>query len=108
MKPEKTSLLVLVFVLSIPQVSFAQEQVIKLYQGPSPGSENWDWQEAFIEQANMAYNIVSPTLTVYAASPESAPGNQPNSSFTRRVDMDLACANKTCPPTNGSTAFMSG
>jgi len=52
----------------------AQDQVIKLYDGAAPGSENWDWQEALIEQANMAYNIVSPTLTVYRADPESATG----------------------------------
>jgi acetyl esterase/lipase len=55
-------------------ISFAQDQVIKLYNGPAPGSENWNWQEGYIEQAKMAYNIVSPSLTVYQAKPDSARG----------------------------------
>jgi acetyl esterase/lipase len=51
-----------------------QDQVIGLYDGPAPGSEQWDWQESFIEQAQMSYNIVSPSLTVYRAAPEAADG----------------------------------
>jgi acetyl esterase/lipase len=53
---------------------FAQVEVISLYDGLAPGSENWDWQEGYIEQTKMAYNIVSPSLTVYPAPPESATG----------------------------------
>ena len=54
--------------------AMAQEEVISLYKGPAPGSENWDWQEQYMEQAKIAYNIVAPTLTVYRASPEHANG----------------------------------
>lgn len=61
-------------VLICGNIVVAQDKVIELYEGPAPGSENWDWQEAYIEQANMAYNIVSPSLTVYEASPEAATG----------------------------------
>ena len=52
----------------------AQDEIVKLYEGPAPGSESWDWQEQVIEQGNLAYNIVSPTLTVYRADPEKANG----------------------------------
>lgn len=55
-------------------ISFSQEQVIDLYNGPAPGSENWDWREGYIEQAKIAYNIVNPTLTVFPATQESATG----------------------------------
>ena len=54
--------------------AFPQDKVIELYDGPAPGSENWDWQEGFIEQTNMAYNIVSPTLTLYQAPEMIATG----------------------------------
>ena len=67
------SLFLFAFLLAGNQV-VAQEEIIKLYDGPAPGSENWDWQEAYIEQMHMAYNIVSPTLTVYPAAQESATG----------------------------------
>lgn len=74
MIPGRTSLLLVAALFAFAQGALAQDQVINLYDGPAPGSENWDWQQAYMEQANMAYNIVSPTLTVYAAAPESANG----------------------------------
>jgi len=76
----KNSILIfpVVCLLVIPtgKLSHAQIQndVIQLYNGPAPNSENWDWQEAEIEQANIVYNIVSPTLTVFLAAPETATG----------------------------------
>jgi acetyl esterase/lipase len=50
--------------------------VIFLYDGPAPGSESWDWeeQEAKMGQATFAYNVVSPSLTVFEADPEKATG----------------------------------
>lgn len=47
----------------------AQPKVVPLYPGVAPGSEQWDWKEG--ETANtpigfrIAYNVVTPTLTVY-------------------------------------------
>jgi acetyl esterase/lipase len=52
----------------------AQQQVIPLYNGPAPGSENWTWSEKEsadnIYHANTIYNVSKPTLTVYL--PDSA------------------------------------
>lgn len=74
MKTRKAyQLFVTVFLLHCV-LSFSQEQVIDLFNGPATGSENWDWQEGYIEQAKIAYNIVNPTLTVYPAPQESATG----------------------------------
>jgi acetyl esterase/lipase len=71
----RKAFLLLAAALSLQGTSiFAQDQVINLYNGPAPGSENWNWQEGYIEQTKMAYNIVSPSLTVYQAPSESASG----------------------------------
>lgn len=54
------------------------QQVIPLYEGKAPGSENWTWSEK--EYSNNAfktrvvYNVVQPTLTVYLPKPELATG----------------------------------
>jgi acetyl esterase/lipase len=74
MNTRKLVSLIAAAILAYGNISVAQDKVIELYDGPAPGSENWDWQEAFIDQANMAYNIVSPTLTAYRAAPETATG----------------------------------
>ena len=74
MNVKKIAILIAAGILACGNTVAAQDRVIKLYDGVAPGSENWDWQEAFIEQANMAYNIVSPSLTVYEAAPEVATG----------------------------------
>lgn len=61
--------------LMTAQATFAQE-VIKLYDGPAPGSENWDWEEKeiFLErfQSTATYDVSKPTLTVY--EPENPNG----------------------------------
>jgi len=74
MKTKAWSVLIISVALLYANEAFSQDTVIELYDGPAPGSENWDWQESFVEQANMAYNIVSPTLTVYQANKEIATG----------------------------------
>lgn len=74
MKARRAFLLLAVNVLLRGTLTFAQDQVVELYSGTAPGSENWDWQEGYIEQTKMAYNIVSPSLTVYPAPQESATG----------------------------------
>lgn len=67
-------ILIALFTVLCSSIAIAQNQVIMLYDGPAPGSEDWDWQEAFLEQSKMAYNIVSPTLTLYQAPEETATG----------------------------------
>lgn len=47
------------------QSIFAQ-QVIKLYDGVAPGSENATWSEQVIgESADVIYNVTDPTITAY-------------------------------------------
>jgi acetyl esterase/lipase len=47
----------------------AQEKVIRLYDGPAPGSENWKQHEqesrTNLWQTRIAYNVVNPTLAVF-------------------------------------------
>ncbi|HEX2846344.1 MAG TPA: alpha/beta hydrolase [Chitinophagaceae bacterium] len=55
----------------------AQQTIIPLYDGPAPGSENWNWDEKTFfapapMNANITYNISRPTLTVF--SPDTTNG----------------------------------
>jgi dienelactone hydrolase len=62
-------------------ISFSQD-VIKLYDGPAPGSENWTQKEYRYEylspiwhEQNIAlFNVVEPTLTVFLPKAENATG----------------------------------
>ncbi len=69
-------LLVLLSVLIAP-ITQAQ-QVIRLYEGKAPGSENWTWDEAEnstnLFKTRVVYNVSTPTLTAYLPSPELATG----------------------------------
>ena len=44
----------------------AQQKVIPLYDGPVPGSESWNWNEAENDnnswQTKVVYNVTKPTL----------------------------------------------
>jgi dienelactone hydrolase len=61
--------------------AFTQE-VIRLYEGPAPGSENWTQKETTFEylspiwhEKNIAlFNVVDPSLTVFLPAPEKATG----------------------------------
>ena len=57
--------------LLVATLTNAQQELIKLYPGKAPGSENWTWTEA-IENYNPKsphiYNVVEPTLTVFRPS----------------------------------------
>ncbi len=58
--------------------TMSQQKVIQLYNGPAPGSESWNWEEKtfFVKtplNANVAYNVTRPTLTIY--SPDTATVN---------------------------------
>ena len=63
----------------VSNMALAQE-IIRLYDGPAPGSENWTQKETVYEymspiwhEKNIAlFNVVDPTLTVFLPSPEKA------------------------------------
>jgi acetyl esterase/lipase len=68
----------LLFVLTPLVLNCAAAQTkIKLYSGKAPGSESWNWQEAFVNPEGgmrIMYNIVEPELLVYPAPKEKANG----------------------------------
>src|SRR5271169_5264816 len=57
--------------------ALAQEKVIRLYDGPAPGSEDWKQTEqenrTNLWQTRVVYNVANPTLTVF--QPESGKAN---------------------------------
>jgi hypothetical protein len=56
----------------------AQEPVVRLYNGPAPGSENWTQEEKENNhnswQTRVVYNVAQPTLTVFLPDPSIATG----------------------------------
>ena len=54
------------------------QQVIRLYDGKAPGSENWTWEEAEnstnLYKTRVVYNVTTPTLTAYLPSADVATG----------------------------------
>jgi len=55
----------------------AAEKVVRLYNGPAPGSETWTHteKESRSERGSVrAWNVVNPTLTVFPADPTNANG----------------------------------
>jgi acetyl esterase/lipase len=60
-----TSLFILLLCLDLR----AQDEVVRLYQGPAPGSEDWKHTEQVtlskLWQARVVFNVVNPTLTVF-------------------------------------------
>ncbi|PHN02480.1 GDSL-type esterase/lipase family protein [Flavilitoribacter nigricans] len=64
---KRSLLLFSTFLLCLPAI-FSQE-VIPLYDGIPPGSENWDWSEQISTKnafnTEVVYNVVQPTLTAY-------------------------------------------
>ena len=69
-----------VFLLLLSSFAHAQQKIIQLYTGKAPGSENWNWTEAVSDSSqnmfrtNLVYNVVEPTLTVYAPDASVANG----------------------------------
>jgi hypothetical protein len=61
----------------------AQETILKLYDGPAPGSEKWthkeyryEYQSPFWHEKNVAlFNVVEPTLTVFLPEAKKATGS---------------------------------
>ncbi len=58
--------------------TMAQDKVIRLYDGPAPGSETWKQEEKEntqnLWQTRIVYNVANPTLTVFKAAPALANG----------------------------------
>ncbi len=56
----------------------AQEKVVRLYDGPAPGSENWTQDEKEnshnLWQTRVVYNVAKPTLTVFLPDSANATG----------------------------------
>ena len=54
------------------------QQVIRLYPGKAPGSENWTWSEKENKQngfnTRVVYNVTDPTITAYLPDPKTANG----------------------------------
>jgi len=57
---------------------FAQEKVVRLYDGPAPGSENWKQQEKEsrnnLWNTRVVFNVANPTLSVFLPDPAKAVG----------------------------------
>lgn len=70
-------LLLAVYLLLQLGTELHAQQVIKLYEGKAPGSENWNWSEAYLEKTSwntpVVYNVAEPTLTVI--KPEAGKAN---------------------------------
>ncbi|MBL7741501.1 MAG: dienelactone hydrolase family protein [Chitinophagaceae bacterium] len=75
---KKFSLLVIsAFFLSL--LTPAQDKVIQLYDGPTPGSETWNWNEGENEnnmfKEKVVFNVTRPTLTAFLPDPAVANGS---------------------------------
>lgn len=69
-------LLSLLVMTTLP--SLAQTKIIRLYDGPAPGSETWKHQEAENNdnqwKTRIVYNVTDPTLTVFTPAAGTANG----------------------------------
>jgi hypothetical protein len=56
----------------------AQQKIVRLYEGPAPGSENWKQEEkenrTNLWNTRVVYNVANPTLTVMLPEPAIANG----------------------------------
>jgi acetyl esterase/lipase len=62
---------------AVPTALRAQQQVIQVWPGLAPGSENWTQKEVEYQNARggkMVRNVVKPTLTLFLPSPSLANG----------------------------------
>jgi hypothetical protein len=68
--------------ISLCSIINAQETIVKIYDGPAPGSEKWthkeysyEFESPFWHEKNVAlFNIVEPTLTVFLPDAKKATG----------------------------------
>jgi acetyl esterase/lipase len=61
------------------EMTSAVQKVVRLYDGPAPGSENWTQSEkesrTNLWQTRVVFNVAAPTLTVFPAEPGAANGS---------------------------------
>jgi acetyl esterase/lipase len=60
-----------------PQPQQQQQQVVNIWPGAAPGSEDWTQKERVIENTpvgTVVFNVVTPTLTAYLPEPARATG----------------------------------
>ena len=64
-----TTLILCLFCMNV----VAQEKVIRLYEGPAPGSENWKQEEkesrTNLWNTRVVFNVANPTLTIFLPEP---------------------------------------
>lgn len=77
MKRFGSILLTALFCFLCVAVANAQQVTVPLYDGPAPGSEDWDWKESENTKngwnTRIVYNVSQPTLTVFM--PEAGKSN---------------------------------
>ena len=58
--------------------NYAQNKVVQIYDGPVPGTENWNWEEGIQEgsswKTQVVYNVAKPSLTIFTPDPAIANG----------------------------------
>lgn len=68
----------LLLLLTLGWLPTSAQQIIPLYDGPAPGSEDWDWTEKKARDNNLdvevTYNVTTPTLEAYLPSEFKATG----------------------------------
>ena len=73
---KKLLILTLMYCLAIS--AMAQQKIIPLYHGATPGSENWAWEEKQLDSnlwhTPVVYNVTHPALVVFTAQPEKNTG----------------------------------
>lgn len=72
------STLLLVPLLTYQVMTANAQQIIRLYEGKAPGSENWTWTEKETSKnsfnTHLVYNVTDPTLAAYLPHPQTANG----------------------------------
>ena len=68
----------LVLFLLLSGLAQAQQKEIRIYDGPAPGSEKWNWEEKKNNKNAIklmtVFNVVNPTITVFSPDPSVANG----------------------------------
>ncbi|MGR3809420.1 alpha/beta hydrolase-fold protein [Jiulongibacter sp. NS-SX5] len=69
---------IIITLLTLISLHVYSQEVIQLFDGPAPGSEDWTWKEATntnnLFNSEVVYNVSSPTLTAYLPPKAAANG----------------------------------
>jgi hypothetical protein len=82
MRTKSVFKIIFIFAFSLMCDIILAQDIIRLWEGPAPGSEDWTQKETSFEylspiwnEKNIAlFNVVDPTLTVFLPAPEKATG----------------------------------